>query len=47
MCGHHRHFAPLLPRTLLRIPETVGTVATTKDLGIGGIKIASFQYRKR
>ena len=28
MCGPHRRFAPLLPRTLRRIPQAVGTVAT-------------------
>ena len=26
MCGPHRHFAPLLPRTLRRIPQAVSTV---------------------
>jgi len=26
----HRRFAPLLPRTLRRIPQTIGTVATTQ-----------------
>ena len=29
MCGPHRRFAPLLPRTLRRIPQAVSTVATT------------------
>ena len=28
MCGPHRRFTPLLPRTLRRIPQAVGTVAT-------------------
>ena len=28
MCGPHRRFAPLLPRTLHRIPQAVGAVAT-------------------
>ena len=28
MCGPHRRFTPLLPRTLLRIPQAVSTVAT-------------------
>ena len=28
MCGPHRRFAPLLSRTLRRIPQAVGTVAT-------------------
>ena len=26
MCGPHRHFAPLLPHTLRRIPQVVGVV---------------------
>ena len=30
MCGPHRRFAPLLSRTLRRIPQAVGTVATVK-----------------
>ena len=29
MCGPHRRFAPLLPRTLRRIPQAVSTVATS------------------
>ena len=28
MCGPHRRFAPLLPRTLRRIPQAVSTVVT-------------------
>ena len=28
MCGPHRRFAPLLPRTLRRIPQAVGTVTS-------------------
>jgi len=28
MCGPHRRFAPLLPRTLRRIPQAVSTVTT-------------------
>ena len=28
MCGPHHRFAPLLSRTLRRIPQAVGTVAT-------------------
>ena len=28
MCGPHRRFAPLLPRTLRRIPQEVSAVAT-------------------
>ena len=28
MCGPHRRFAPLLSRTLRRIPQAVSTVAT-------------------
>ena len=30
MCGPHRRFAPLLPRTLRRIPQAVSTIATSK-----------------
>ena len=33
MCGPHRRFAPLLPRTLRRIPQAVSTVATGKFEG--------------
>ena len=33
MCGPHRRFAPLLSRTLLRIPYTVSTVATGTIVG--------------
>ena len=29
MCGPHRRFAPLLPRTLRRIPQAVGTVTSS------------------
>ena len=32
MYGPHRRFAPLLPRTLRRIPQAVGTVATLSEL---------------
>ena len=28
MCGPHRRFAPLLSRTLRRIPQAVSVVAT-------------------
>ena len=31
MCRPHRRFAPLLPRTLRRIPQAVSTVATIDD----------------
>ena len=31
MCGPHRRFAPLLPHTLRRIPQTVGTIAIGFD----------------
>ena len=34
MCGPHRRFTPLLPRTLRRIPQAVGTVATTNQLQV-------------
>ena len=30
MCGPHRRFAPLLSRTLRRIPQAVGVVATRR-----------------
>ena len=48
MYGPHRHFAPLLPHTLRRIPQAVGVVATNSEwsdevhCGMG-----EFQYRKR
>ena len=29
MCGPHRRFAPLLPRTLRRIPLAVGAIASS------------------
>ena len=29
MCGPHRRFAPLLPRTLRRIPQAVGAVTSS------------------
>ena len=32
MCGPHRRFAPLLSRTLRRIPQAVGVVATLKSM---------------
>ena len=35
MCGPHRRFAPLLPRTLRRIPQAVGTVATAGSRNLG------------
>ena len=46
MCGPHRRFAPLLPRTLRRIPQAVCTVATSEK---GSLAMANlmFQYRKR
>ena len=50
MCGPHRRFAPLLPRTLRRIPQAVGTVATTTTstqitvVYIGGFNTASDRY---
>ena len=46
MCGPHRRFAPLLPRTLRRIPQAVSTVATEKGGLIFG-RTETFQYRKR
>mgnify|MGYP001732209872 CR=1 FL=1 len=47
MCGPHRRFAPLLPRTLRRIPQAVGTVATGMALGVDQLFFSVFQYRKR
>ena len=48
MCGPHRRFAPLLPRTLRRIPQAVSTVATFRVFFfLVGWTIGSFQYRKR
>ena len=47
MCGPHRRFAPLLSRTLRRIPQAVSTVATyMEDLGALQ-QFETFQYRKR
>ena len=45
MCGPHRHFAPLLSRTLRRIPQAVGVVAIENVVG-DEIYIL-FQYRER
>ena len=47
MCGPHRRFAPLLPRTRRRIPQVVGTVATDVKLRISRLSQEQFQYRKR
>ena len=47
MCGPHRRFAPLLPRTLRRIPQAVGTVATHETRGRISTQHCQFQYRKR
>ena len=46
MCGPHRRFAPLLPHTLWRIPQTVGVVATY-DFKIEDFTLEGFQYRKQ
>ena len=46
MCGPHRRFAPLLPRTLRRIPQAVSTVATGHQLRKEYAE-QGFQYRKR
>ena len=35
MCGPHRRFAPLLSRTLRRIPQAVSAVATWNDKDFG------------
>ena len=47
MCGHHRRFAPLPSRTLRRIPQAVGVVATRKIIKKWLPIITAFQYRKR
>ena len=51
MCGPHRRFAPLLSRTLRRIPQAVGVVATAglKEPVFMGFKIRFWKtsYRKR
>ena len=47
MCGPHRRFTPLLPRTLRRIPQAVGTVATKQSDDWEKVYRAMFQYRKR
>ena len=47
MCGPHRRFAPLLSRTLRRIPQAVSTVATVRDTKPTRMEVAGFQYRKR
>ncbi len=48
MCGPHRRFAPLLPRTLRRILQTVSAVATEVLLFlVKTYKGGEFQYRKR
>ena len=47
MCGPHRRFAPLLSRTLRRIPQAVGVVATSYDGMAYHHHEWLFQYRKR
>ena len=47
MCGPHRRFTPLLSRTLRRIPQAVGTVATHETRGRISTQHCQFQYRKR
>ena len=48
MCGPHRRFAPLLSRTLRRIPQAVGAIATHGGSTINQMVVdAAFQYRKR
>ena len=42
MCGPHRRFAPLLPRTLRRIPQAVSTVATNEKGVIDQVIPAGF-----
>ena len=46
MCGPHRHFAPMLPRTLHRIPKAVIAIATKKG-DITMTVLQASQYRKR
>ena len=48
MCGPHRRFAPLLPRTLRRIPQAVGVVANRAEYdNMTAQMVLPFQYRKR
>ena len=47
MCGPHRRFAPLLSRTLRRIPQAVGVVATVAYRPNEDLMFTAFQYRKR
>ena len=48
MCGPHRRFTPLLSRTLRRIPQAVGVVATFKNQQEENkYTPLLFQYRKR
>ena len=48
MCGLHRRFAPLLPRTLRRITQAVGAVATKQQYGKMFCAVRElFQYRKQ
>ena len=48
MCGPHRRFAPLLSRTLRRIPQAVGAIAIDYIYGtmVDTLNV-SFQYRRR
>lgn len=47
MCGPHRRFAPLLSRTLRRIPQAVSTVTTHETFKYIEPSNEKFQYRKR
>ena len=47
MCGPHRRFAPLLSRTLRRIPQAVSTIATIDWSACAFKVIMLFRYRKR
>ena len=47
MCGPHRRFAPLLPRTLRRILQAVGTITIDYDDEEGAGFHIQYQYRKR
>ena len=42
MCGLHRRFAPLPSRTLRRIPQAVGVVATTTSRVLKKLTKCSF-----
>ena len=47
MCGPHRRFGPLPSRTLRRIPQAIGAVATRPKNTPNAKHRMAFQYRKR